>query len=412
MPACSYNGETDLGVKGYPVKPHAIISLAAIFCLTASGARPERIYQAMAQTPLAKAKATAKAVGQNPLSSGQPVEFSFAAVANPTLIAGTNSFTISVPAGATQLDIKLSAVSVADVDLYVRLGQNITLANGQVLADFSAETYSVDEVVSLSGSQLQAGIYYIAIGVFSPGVPVEAIISATISGTVPTNALAGSQFVAGAGWATSLFVSNLSASAEQFTVHFYSDDGSPALVAIEGKGTVDTFLGTVQPGETAVYDTSDASALKVCWAVVIPATPGANRLSGFNVFRYRQTGQSDSEAIVPLISTLGQEYVVLYDNINGFQTGLAIANASSLAPMNVQVTVRDSRGATAGTYNQVLAPLGHIALILSQSFGATANQRGSMRIVADQPGLSALGLRFNPNGAFTSFPALTATDMQ
>ena len=156
----------------------------------------------------------------------------------------------------------------------------------------------------------------------------------------------------------------------------------------------------------------DAAKLQSGWAALIPATPNTARLSGFAVFRNRVTGQKDTEAISPLISTTGNKYIVLYDNANGFQTGLAISNSNSLSAINVQVTVRDAAGLQLGSYNQTLAPRGHTAIILSQGFPATANRRGSMLISADQPGLGALGLRFSPAGPFTSFPALSSADLQ
>jgi hypothetical protein len=386
--------------------------LSGIAFLSIPGsAQVARVYQTVQQARTTKADDVRNAAA--PLVSGQSAVFAAPAVTSSTLFTGDNEFTINVPSGATRLDVKLSALSAADLDLFVRFAQPVAVASGQVVSDLSASTFLVDETVSLSAPLLQPGIYYIAVAAYSGGgAPILATVTATVSGSIPTNALAGSQFVTGDGWATSLFVSNLSTTAEAYSIRLFADDGTPMPVGIQGLATTDTISGTLKPGETAIYATSDSAKLQVGWASVIPATPNTSRLSGFAVFRNRVTGQKDTEAISQLIGTTGRKYIVLYDNVNGFQTGLAISNSNSLSAINVQVTVRDSTGLQVGTYNQILPPRGHAAIILSSGFPTTANRRGSMLISADQPGLGALGLRFSPAGPFTSFPALTSTDLQ
>jgi len=394
------------------VKNSIAACLTVISFLAASGfARAERLYQSVQQTRLAKDDGSRNAA--TALVSGQPLLFAFPAISSSALLGGDNEFTINVPAGATRLDIKLSAISAVDLDLYVRFAQPVTISNGQAVADLSASTVLVDETVNLSAPLLQPGTYYIAIAVYSGTTsPIAGSITATVSGAIPTNGLAASHFVTGDGWATSLFVSNLSTTAETFSIRLYSDAGTPMPVSIQGLGTVDTIAGSLRPGETAIYDTGDSATLQAGWAALIPATPNTSRLSGFAVFRDRVAGQKDTEAISPPISTTGRKYIVLYDNANGFQTGLALSNSNSLSPLTVQVSVRDATGAQVGTYNQTLPPRGHVAIILSSGFPTTANRRGSLLISADQAGLGALGLRFSPAGPFTSFPALSSADLQ
>ena len=116
--------------------------------------------------------------------------FSFPAVSEPTLFAGDYGAQIVVPPGATSLTIKINtATPNADVDLYVRFGQDVGLSAGSPLADYSSEGPTGSESITITTSSpfpLQAGTYYIAYGVFTPGVAIDGSGTAAIAtaGTV------------------------------------------------------------------------------------------------------------------------------------------------------------------------------------------------------------------------------------
>lgn len=97
-------------------------------------------------------------------------------------VLGTAQYTILVPNGATQLKVDLTGNQ--DVDLYVRFGQRITIANGGVVANFASETDSNFESVTItptSSPALQAGTYFIAVSNFGPGA-ANFTLTATITG--------------------------------------------------------------------------------------------------------------------------------------------------------------------------------------------------------------------------------------
>src|SRR5260221_9601688 len=129
----------------------------------------------------------------------------------------------------------------------------------------------------------------------------------------PDNALGLSQFVgAGGEWQTTLFVSNLSNSAETFTMNFYDDGGLPKLMPIDTLGTVNTITATLAPGQTLRYVTAAAPTVQVAWALLIPATPATARLAGFAVFRQTvPSGAStvSSEGVVDLTNVTQSKYV-------------------------------------------------------------------------------------------------------
>jgi hypothetical protein len=95
---------------------------------------------------------------------------------------------------------------------------------------------------------------------------------------------------------------------------------------------------------------------------------------------------------------------MLYDQLAGFNTGLALVNPGD-APVTLNFTIRDTSGASIGSGTITLPPYSHQASFISERFPITAEKRGSVVIDGTAP-FSVLGLRFNPSGTFTSFAPL------
>jgi hypothetical protein len=169
----------------------------------------------------------------------------------------------------------------------------------------------------LVGFQVAANTGAARIGVITIGGQVFTIREAGVGEVlVPNNALLISQFVAGGGqWSMDIFVTNLSATSEGFTMTFYNADGTPRTMPIQGPGAVGSITRTLAAGETQLIQTSGSDALQQGWAVLIPNSSTASRLSGFAVFRSTLPVGS-SEAIVPFMDPNQTRFVLLYDNAN------------------------------------------------------------------------------------------------
>jgi len=232
----------------------------------------------------------------------------------------------------------------------------------------------------------------------------------------PDNALGLSQFVgAGGEWHTTLLVTNLSNTAETFTLRFYDDAGLPKLMPMDTLGSVNSITGTLAPGQSLRYETGDAPVLQVAWALLTPATPSTARLAGFAVFRQTvPSGNStvSSEGVVDLTSVTESKYVLLYDNLGGPVTVAAFANPDSLNSLTILAEVRDEQGVVINTDSILLPPFGHTSFVLTDRFPITMGRRGSIRFNASPKGFTGLGLRFSPFGTFTSFRLLTSRDIQ
>jgi len=239
------------------------------------------------------------------------------------------------------------------------------------------------------------------------------------AGTVsltPSNSLTLSQLVGGGTeWSTTLFITNLSNPSESFPLHFYDDNGVPKPMPMDTLGMVDTITGTLAPRQTQRYQTTAVGASVGAWALLTPATPSTSRLSGFAVFRQTvPSGNStiSSEAVVDFTPITESKYVLLYDNLAGFVTTVALANPDVLNTLTILVDIRDAQGNVLATDSITLPPLGHTSFILSDRFPATLNRSGSVRFASSPLGFTGLGLRFSPIQTFTSFRLLTSPDIQ
>ena len=307
---------------------------------------------------------------------------------------------IDVLTGTAVLTIHMNAVG-GDVDLYARFGQDVA-ADGQIvgsiIADYRSQGPTGNETITINSPK--AGRWYIATVVWTPNVAISRTITATPSAAITANTLVIPQFVNGGGWSTTLFLTNVSLVPETLTLNFFGEDGNARQVPMLGSGAVNSLAATLAPGQTTIYETTNTGNLDVGWASVTLGTTN-NRITGFAIFRYRAPGAPDSEAIVNLGNTTDQNLVMLYDQVNGFATGLALVNPGAAA-VTLSVTIRDVSGTTIGTGSVTLPPFSHQASFIGERFPITANKRGSV-VIDGTAGFSVLGLRFNPSGTFTSF---------
>jgi hypothetical protein len=310
---------------------------------------------------------------------------------------------IDVPAGTTVLTINMASTG-GDLDLYVRFGQDVSLdpvTIGAILADYSSQGPTGNETITINSPR--SGRWYVASVVWTPNIPITRTITATSSAAIAGNTLVIPQFVNGGGWSTTLFLTNVSTASENLVVSFLGENGTVREVPVLGIGPVDSVVTSLAPGQTAIYETASTGDLSVGWASVTLGTTN-NRITGFAIFRYRAPGAPDAEAIVSLGNTSGHNLVMLYDQLAGFNTGLALVNPGD-APVTLNFTIRDTSGASIGSGTITLPPYSHQASFISERFPITAEKRGSVVIDGTAP-FSVLGLRFNPSGTFTSFAPL------
>ena len=136
----------------------------------------------------------------NVLTSGTPVVVEIPAVNEATLRTAELAYQITVPQGATRLDVRLSnGTAGIDYDLFVRKDIAPELGGGGVVADYRSAGDTGDEFISISPSAsppLQpGGTYYVAIAVFTTGRAGNVTLTATVGGS--TTGPAGTRLTPG-----------------------------------------------------------------------------------------------------------------------------------------------------------------------------------------------------------------------
>ena len=125
-----------------------------------------------------------------PLTPGDPVSFSRGPVDSPTLFHGDFSYQLEVPEDATRVTFTLK--SDADVALLVRYGEDNDIQDGTPIYDYAAdEVFAGTEEIEIdpqSDPPLQAGTYFVSVGVLATGVEVNCTLTAEVEpegGTPP-----------------------------------------------------------------------------------------------------------------------------------------------------------------------------------------------------------------------------------
>ena len=213
------------------------------------------------------------------------------------------------------------------------------------------------------------------------------------------------QIASGAGWKTTIVLVNLSSIAVSARVNFYGDSGNPLilpLVLADGSGIASSSIDlSMQARGSAVLQTeASTSSVSLGWAEIEASGP----LNGYAIFRQRLPGLPDSEATTPLETIAPSSVAFFFDNVAGFQTGIAVVNLSA-SETTVTAVFRDENGLQLGSSQFSIPRSGHSSFFLNSRFPTTANRRGIVEF-QNQSGITGVGLRFSPSLSFTSVPVI------
>jgi hypothetical protein len=211
-----------------------------------------------------------------------------------------------------------------------------------------------------------------------------------------TSALRVAQIVEGLNWKTLFIIINLDSVPASYRFRFWDDNGNSLLLPLvnSSPGKLD---GTLAVGGIVFAETpGTSSSLLQGWAEV--ASTG--RLGVTAIFRSVIPGRPDSEGTVTGVSS-GSRITLPFDNTQGFVTGVAVANTNASQSLTISLTFQFDDGSEISG-SLFLPAHAHVAFALPTRFSVTAGARGSILFSASSPDITVVGLRFNPNGSFTS----------
>jgi hypothetical protein len=210
-------------------------------------------------------------------------------------------------------------------------------------------------------------------------------------------------------WQTTFIFHNPSDTLEKFYLNFLGDNGKPLAVPVLG-GMHPSVLVTLPPHATykLVSDYRPEVHQLVGSALVTdPYTCSDcefSRATIHTIFAQYDPKQRKflCEATVPQESPYENDVVLVYDQ-EGYVMGVALMNPSSYEVKKVTATVYDKNDRILRTDQFYMDPLTHQSFALTDKYPETAGRLGYVKFSTDGlGGIAGIGLRFAPNGTFTS----------
>jgi hypothetical protein len=221
-----------------------------------------------------------------------------------------------------------------------------------------------------------------------------------------------SHVVDGDGWKTSISLNNIDAAPSQYKLSFFAENGTPlSLQTNFGTGTF--VYGTIPARGTVVVETAGTKiALSQGWAkmetiFVVPGpgfviTPGAT-VAGTVLFLRPPTAPRPIEVSEPLDFSLGQKWVLPFNHLNGYSSGVALVNQETFQDISVYVSFFDEAGNQIGAVDAFTLLRGnHLSFTVTDRYPQTVGRRGTIKIESSSVPLNVLGFRVSPTGFFTS----------
>lgn len=254
-------------------------------------------------------------------------------------------------------------------------------------------------------------------GFFVPTVMNVATVNQGPPGPPPDVTQVIGQVPDGDGWKTTLLLVNQDLQNDaKITLRFWpSRNTQLGVLGFEGRPPLAnlTLNETVPKGGVLTLRTlgTDNSPLWVGWAEVL----GPSTVGGTAIFQKQLSPAQYSEAAVPMKVPDGRRFLIAFDNtdIPGFpgkhySTGIAMLNTDDAGTF-VQMTAKDVNGNPLPvTANWNLRSKEHVSLNTYDEYVALQGKRGVLEFISSNTVVSGLGLRFNPQLAFTSFDSITS----
>src|SRR5262249_22645044 len=134
-------------------------------------------------------------------------------------------------------------------------------------------------------------------------------------------------------WKTTFILNNLENTAKHFQILFFNDDGTDMFLPISDgivpEGTYRSLDFTLNAAGTIFFETTGTDPVLLQGWALLKKDNSSDSIGGMAVFQTQSFNSPESEAVVPFVSQFDDHFVLIFDNTNGFDTGMAIANPSN-----------------------------------------------------------------------------------
>ena len=269
------------------------------------------------------------------------------------------------------------------------------------LAEFYVAGAGTISIIALraNGSAFTAAPVYVQSGSPIIGAPTNVQNSSSQTQVIP-------QVADGAGWATTIVLTNTTTGDLPFTLNFKqaTPNGAGVTTTWNPPFQDTSALGSNIPAGSSIFlrTPGNATALSQGWAE-LAADP---RVTGYAIFTSRQGGGPAQDSTAPAVSA-SSRILVPFDNSSNLIMALALVNPNP-SPESVSVNFRTSDGTTTGIAPN-LPSQGQVTFLMPQQFSDTGGKSGLAEFYVSSGTISIIALRANPSGAVTSAPVFFET---
>jgi hypothetical protein len=216
----------------------------------------------------------------------------------------------------------------------------------------------------------------------------------------------------GESWTTTFTIMNFRSTSVTIPLAFSDDSGKPMMVPVVGAGTKSALTLTIPANGTTVLATQYVPGQPLSSGMArldIPCDSTCGGVGGFAIFHWKNPGRTDQEAAVPLTSSLENKTVIGFDNRNGYVTGVALSlprfTEFDTGTADILVVARDGNGNRLVLDQIRLNVNGHTAFVLTDKYPVLTGAYGTIEFSHDSQSVAAIGLLFNPQGAYSTTPS-------
>ena len=321
-------------------------------------------------------------------------------MANPTNTAETVHINVRTADGI--FSDTLPTLPAKGQTTFLMAGKFAQTAGKSGLAEFYLTSGSIS-IIALranpSGAFTAAPVY------FQGGAPIIGAPAATQASTPQTQVIP--QVADGAGWATTIVLTNTTTGALPITLNF--------------KQAIPNGAGATTPWNPPFQDSAALSFNIAAGSSIFLHTPGNamelsqgwaelvadSRVVGYAIFTSVSPGKAAQDSTAPAVSA-SSRILVPFDNSSGLITAIALVNPNASGEP-VSVNIRMSDGSTSTATTPDLPTQGQITFLMPAQFAETAGKSGLAEFYVSSGTISIIALRANPSGAITSAPVFFET---
>jgi hypothetical protein len=208
------------------------------------------------------------------------------------------------------------------------------------------------------------------------------------------------------GFTSTIYLVNPGTTTSSFTLNFLNDNGGSLNVPLffpqtSTQSTTNQLTQTLAPGAMLIVQTQANDALAGISGSALLSTTGS--VTGFKIYEWTTYHQ---EAAVPFDSRIFNYHQLVFDNTDGYATGVALSSASiGSSTGSIAVFIRDEAGNLLQNATMTLPMGGHTAFMLPTNDPVTNGIRGTIEFQAQYFQPLVIGIRAGPGGTLTSIPA-------